>query len=272
MPMKLAILVDNYAGRQDLKAEHGLSFWLEPGKENILFDTGQAGAIMYNAPRMGIDLNKTDILVLSHGHYDHTGMLGQVLIEAGNIPVWAHSQVDCSHRRHKNGTRYFIGCNINRESLDLREVEGKTEITDHVWAISVPLEKRDPKFFSPPPHLQLPSKEGWITDTFDDDISLVVEGEEGLSVILGCAHAGIVNILEEAASLFGTRDFYSVTGGMHIGEKSRDYVSTIVDELLTRFNVKKWVPCHCTGFPAAAELYSREQDVVFGRTGMSLSI
>jgi metal-dependent hydrolase (beta-lactamase superfamily II) len=59
---------------------------------------------------------------------------------------------------------------------------------------------------------------------------------------------------------------------MHIGEKSRDYVSTIVDELLTRFNVKKWVPCHCTGFPAAAELYCREQDVHLGRVGMNLSL
>lgn len=270
--MDLKILVDNYTGRQDLKAEHGLSFWLETGRDNVLFDTGQAGAILYNAPRMGVDLKKTDLLVLSHGHYDHTGMLGQVLIEAGNIPVWAHAAVGCSHRRDKKGTRYFIGCHINRESLDFREINGKTRITDKIWGISISPEKRDPKFFTPPEHLQLPSGDGWTTDTFEDDISLVVDGENGLSVVLGCAHAGIVNILEEAASLFGTREFYSVTGGMHIGEKSRDYVSGIIDELLSRFSVKKWVPCHCTGFPAAAELYCREQEVHLGRVGMTLSL
>ncbi len=270
--MKLTILVDNLCGRQDLKAEHGLSFWLETGKENILIDTGQGESILHNAPRLGIDLKKTDQIVLSHGHYDHTSMLGQILIEAGNIPVWAHPGIECSHTRFKNDKRYFIGCHMNKGSLDFRPVKGRTLITDKVWAVEIPMDKRDPEFFSTPKHLQLPSGEGWKTDSFEDDISIVVEGELGLSVILGCAHAGIVNIMEEISSHFQTREFYSVIGGMHIGEKSKEYASRIVDVLVERFSVKQWIPCHCTGFLAAAELYRREQNVSLGKTGMDLLI
>ena len=270
--MKLTVLVDNLCGRQDLKAEHGLSFWLETGKENILIDTGQAGATLYNAPRVGIVLKNTDHLVLSHGHYDHTSMLGQILMEAGDIPVWAHPGIGCSHTRFKNERPYFIGCHINKESVDLRPIQGKTLIVDKVWALEIPMNKRDPEFFSPPKHLCLPSGDDWKTDSFEDDISLVVEGELGLTVILGCAHAGIVNILEEVASHFQTRDFYAVIGGMHIGEKSKEYASGVVYVMTTRFSVKQWVPCHCTGFLAAAELYRREQNVSPGKTGMDLLI
>lgn len=268
--MKLTILVDNFCGRQDLKAEHGLSYWLETGNENVLIDTGQGETILHNAPRLGIDLKQTGHIVLSHGHYDHTSMLGQILMHAGNVPVWAHPEVGCSHTRYKNDKPFFIGCHVNKESLDFRPVQGKTAITEKVWALEIPMDKRDPEFFTPPEHLRLPSGDGWKRDIFEDDISFVVEGEKGLSVILGCAHAGVVNILEETARHFQTRDFYSVIGGMHIGDKSREYASKIVETMLDRFSAQLWVPCHCTGFLAAAELYKRDQNVVPGKTGMSV--
>nr|HOP41746.1 MBL fold metallo-hydrolase [Geobacteraceae bacterium] len=72
MNINITILVDNYAG-DGLSAEHGLSLWIEAADRHILFDTGQGGALAPNAEKLGIDLSSTDMLILSHGHYDHAG-------------------------------------------------------------------------------------------------------------------------------------------------------------------------------------------------------
>lgn len=86
---KVTILVDNQAGK-GLIAEHGLSLWIETEDERILFDTGQGGVFANNAQMLGIDLGQTDMLVLSHGHYDHTGGIPQILQQARNINVYRH--------------------------------------------------------------------------------------------------------------------------------------------------------------------------------------
>jgi len=90
--VKITMLVDNQAGH-GLVAEHGLSLWIETEGKRILFDTGQGSALETNARALGVDLGTTDILVLSHGHYDHTGAITQVLQLAPKVDVYCHPGV-----------------------------------------------------------------------------------------------------------------------------------------------------------------------------------
>ena len=90
--VRITILIDNQAV-SGLKAEHGLSFWIEADDKHILFDTGQGSAFESNARILGIDLGETDLLVLSHGHYDHTGGIPHALKAAGNCEIYGHPGV-----------------------------------------------------------------------------------------------------------------------------------------------------------------------------------
>ena len=108
--MKITVLVENTAESPGLLAEHGLAFWIEAGSQCILFDTGQGNVLLNNAYRLGISLSRVDAIVLSHGHYDHTGGLADAL--RGNRPeaVYAHpAAMKPKFARNKDGTSREIG-------------------------------------------------------------------------------------------------------------------------------------------------------------------
>ncbi len=271
--MKVTILVDNFCMSPDLMGEYGLSMHLADPDSNILMDTGQGESLFSNARLLGVDLKKTDHLILSHGHFDHVGGVAKFLTARGDIPVWAHPEFSALHMRLVQGKGHFIGSHLNTDTVDLHPVKGLTQITENVWAVEVPMDKRDPLYLNRPKHLVVPGNgENWKLDPFSDDISLVVKGEKGLSVLLGCAHAGVVNILEEVSHHFGTRQFHTVAGGMHIGDISNDFISRVVEALVSRFNVARWRPSHCTGFRAAAALASKAPDVSWAGVGTCLTL
>jgi len=271
--MDLTVLVENFCTHAYLAGEYGMSFFLNDDKGNILIDTGQGHTLFSNASVLDIDLLQADHLVLSHGHYDHVGGASRFLTDKGEIPLWAHPEILSLHSRLVEGEGHFIGCHLNTETVDFRPVTGLTSITENVWAVEVPTDRRDPDFLPNPSRLVVPAeKDQWKPDPFPDDISLVVKGEHGLSVILGCSHAGIVNILEEVARHFKTRDFHAVIGGMHLLEGSSELIDKIVTTLVSRFQVSLWRPCHCTGFNAAATLAEKASDVTWAHVGTRLNL
>lgn len=271
--MHLTVLVDNFCLFPDLAGEYGLSLHLADAGNNVLMDTGQGRSLFSNARVLGIDLLETDHLVLSHGHFDHAGGLSPFLTARGDIPIWAHPTLGLLHTRLVQGKGHFIGCHLNAGSVDLHPVTGLTRITETVWAVEVPEDRRDSQFLTRPDHLVIPGKDGqWKPDPFSDDISLVIKGENGLSVLLGCAHAGVVNIMEEISRQFKTRTFHAVVGGMHIGDGPDEFINRITDALVSRFTVSRWRPCHCTGFRAAAALAARAPDVAWAGAGTRLTL
>ncbi len=271
--MDLTILVDNFCIPPSLAGEYGLSMHISDQNSNILMDTGQGKTLFSNSRLLNVDLNKTDHLVLSHGHFDHVGGVARFLTDRGKIPVWAHPDFLALHMRLIQGKGHFIGGHLNRDIVDLHPIKGLTQITQNVWAVEIPMDKRDPLFLNRPEHLVVPgSDKEWELDPFSDDISLVVKGEKGLSVLLGCAHAGVVNILEEVSRHFKTRQFHTVAGGMHIGDSSDQFINRVVEALVSRFTVERWRPSHCTGFRAAAALAAKASDVTWAGAGTRMTL
>ena len=271
--MNLTILVENFCGKMDLLAEYGFSVHFKcTNGESILMDTGQGTTLFSNAEKLDINLKKISNLVLSHGHFDHTWGVPDLLLKTGNIPVWAHPEFDKARYRKHQAEAFYIGSYIKKQDIDFRSIRNITEIVPEVWAVEVPMQKRDKDYVPVTNHLMELENNIWKPDSFEDDISLVVKGEHGYSIILGCAHAGVINILEEVSELLNTKEFYAVVGGMHIGGQSKIFCENVVDKLVKDYKVKVWRPSHCTGFQAASMLASRADNVEWGTVGTVLEL
>ncbi len=270
--MRLSILAENFTRSPYIKPEYGLSLHIATKDASILVDTAQGIGLFDNARTMGIDLAGLDMLALSHGHFDHINGVASLYTFHGPMPIWAHPAVEARHSRFSNGKMHFIGLHLNRAAVDLHYATGKTEIAPKFWALEVPANRRDPQLVQNAAHLVLDGPDGLVPDPFEDDLSFVVEGEKGLSVLLGCAHAGVVNILEEVSRVFGTRSFYTVAGGMHMADQDEPFIQRVAGALAGRFTVDAWRPCHCTGFRAAAALACHGQNVDWGYAGTFLEL
>ena len=197
---KITALVENTAGGRGLLGEHGLSFWIELGCKRILFDTGQGHVLRSNARRLGIRLDHIDAVVLSHGHYDHTGGLGDVLRSSRATTVYAHpAAFDAKYARNPDGSARDVGMpgldeEMIRDMAELVLVEGPTELCRGLHLTGpVPrttdFEDTGGAFFKDRACTQ--------PDHLTDDQAVFMETEAGTVVILGCAHAGVINTLRE---------------------------------------------------------------------------
>lgn len=256
--LRITVLMENTAGGRGLVAEHGLSFWIEHGGRRILFDASQSRLPLANARRLGIDLAATEAIVLSHGHYDHTGGLAAVLRLAPAAKVFAHpAALRGKFKRDAHGTIRDIGMPAVAKGL-LRRRPGV-----HLHAHPTqPL----PGFFltGPPPRQTayetvdpgfLADRNGTQPDLIPDDQSAYVETPTGTVVILGCAHAGVINTLRHVQALTNGRPIRMVVGGMHLGDASTERMAQTV-AAFRELDIPCLHPCHCTGFAAAARLWA----------------
>ncbi|MBN1554090.1 MAG: MBL fold metallo-hydrolase [Phycisphaerae bacterium] len=253
---RVTVLVENSAGRRGLLSEHGLSFWVELGEKKILFDTGQGKVLRENAAVLGIPLERTDAVVLSHGHYDHTGGLADVLHRARGIPVYAHrAAFGPKYARNFDGTSRDIGMPFMdeegiREHNELVFVDGPVEVMEGLRLTGpVPretdFEDTGGAFYTDPRCTQ--------PDELPDDQAAYLETPAGTFVLLGCAHAGVVNTLRYIRTLTDNRPIHTVIGGTHLVNAGPERMDRTVEELRT-LDVRRLLPCHCTGFQAASRL------------------
>ena len=260
--LRITVLVENTAGRGGLLAEHGLAFWIERDGTRILFDTGQGDVLRHNASRLGVDLGTADAIVLSHGHYDHTGGLAGVLNEIGRKPVYAHpAAFEPKYARSLDGTGRAIGVpaaglHAARHRADLTPVTAPTEIGGGITLTGpVPrmtdFEDTGGAFFADPACT--------TPDTLPDDQAAFVETADGTVVILGCAHAGVINTLRYVRTLTEGRPIHAVLGGMHLLNASPQRMERTVAELHLQ-DIGRLVPCHCTGAAAVARLWREWPD------------
>jgi len=257
--LRITVLVENTARDSRLRTEHGLSFWIEAEGRKILFDTGQGEALEPNAQQLAVDLGQTDAIVISHGHYDHTGGLPRVLARSGRAVVYIHPLAFESKysRREKTPCRPIgipeqVASDLLGRDHYLTFTRGPTRIcsglsvTGQIPRLAT-FENTGGPFFL--------DEHCTRKDVVADDQALYVESRNGLVVVLGCGHSGVVNTLDYVAKLTGKRSMRAVLGGMHLAEASEERIE-LTCAALDRYRIGVVAPCHCTGKGAIARLRS----------------
>ncbi len=277
MTLRITTLSENTAGRGHLLGEWGLSVLLETGDTAVLFDSGQSISAVHNADALNINLSRISKIVLSHGHYDHTGGLRDILRRMEKeVEVIAHPDVwQAKYVRHQDMAAHYIGIPFRRrelESLGARfrlTKEPSTIASGMITTGEVPMvtdfERVDKVFF-------VREDSGWRPDNLLDDQALVVKTEAGLVVILGCAHRGIINTLLYARQVTGMDKIHTVIGGSHLADASGERLRQTVDAL-RGLGVQRMGLCHCTGMPATT-LLAREfgSSFFFNRAGLVIEL
>jgi len=207
--IRIVTLVENSTLRSDILVEHGLSLWIEYGDKRIIFDTGQSNIILENAKTLGIDLSCADAIVLSHGHYDHCGGLAAVLEVACKAKIYAHPDVSLTRFSKKSfGTRYVGMSDEAKSSIHTRDViwtRDPLEIFKGFWVTGSISRKNN---FEDTGGNFFVDKQSKIKDEISDDQAIFIESRSGIVVLLGCAHSGVVNILQQISAMVGRKKSY----------------------------------------------------------------
>lgn len=248
-------------------ADRGLGEWgysalVEVDGRKFLFDTGaNPDVVLKNARSLGVDLSEVEDVVISHNHDDHTGGLITLRRELMRKNPRAMSRVHVSAniflpRLKADGSddNGLTPLRAEYERLGGRFIlhEGAAELAPGVW-FTGPVPRKYPETNWSTDGLKLHTAAGDVTDNVPEDAALVFSTPEGLVVLTGCGHAGIVNIAEYARTIAGPQPVFAVIGGLHLFAKS-DEVVDWTGAQLRRLGVKYLLAGHCTGVEATWRL------------------
>ena len=248
LQMEMVILVENTAARKGLLAEHGLSVHLRGGGREFLFDTSASPqALSANASALGIDLAAVEAVIISHGHLDHTGGLPAVLSARPGLAVYAHPMAFARRWAAPPGKpRREIGwqttpADLARQGGRFVPVEAPCRLGDELL-IAGPIPGPQPAL----DHFLVQDGQQVVTDTFRDELFLMIRGRAGWTVLTGCCHRGLPNTLRLARELIGDDPINMVLGGFHLGQAGPEELAEAA-AALAEANPNVVYACHCTG-------------------------
>ena len=224
--MEIKVLFDKFNLDERFLTGWGFSVLVD---DCILFDTGEKPSLLFkNMESMSVEISSLTAVVISHDHWDHTGGLWEILSSREGLKVYACPGFSAEFKNK-----------VGKLKGKLIELDKVTEIAKGIYATG-----------------EIP---GDYKGQYMPEQALVVKGENGISVITGCAHPGIVKILGKVRETFGTEDIYLVLGGFHLMGKDKRMINIIVDEF-RNLGVKKAGPCHCSGDEAERIFRDRYKD------------
>ena len=259
--MKLTVLTENTACREDLTAEHGLSLYIEACGKKILFDSGASAAFAQNAETLGVDLSGVDLMILSHGHYDHGGGIRKFLELNETAPVYLHKN---AFAPCVSAAGAYIGIDKTLRNCDrLHFVSGKLQLAPGLWLYDCNRRKR----YVPvtPYGLGLRRKNTMQPENFLHEQYLLIEEAGKKICISGCSHKGIENIVK-----WFSPDI--LVGGFHFMRLEDTAVLQEKADTLLKSNAVFYTG-HCTGQMQFSVLKERMGDRLFAiPTGTVLEV
>ncbi|MEG0307531.1 MAG: MBL fold metallo-hydrolase [Clostridium sp.] len=248
--MIITTIVENTTISEELEKQHGLCFHVKTDRHNILFDLGDKDLFLKNAKKLNIDIAEVDIVIISHGHYDHGGGLKYLLENNDKAKIYIQREAFNKHLIKILGVfKYNIG--LDEELKDNSRIiltDNLTEIDDELLLFSGGMNNR--LIPTANKELLMIMDNKCVSDDFNHEQSLLLKNNGKVTLISGCAHNGIVNILERAEEIIGC-ELDVVISGLHTirsnsGKyKERQLINDICAEIAKRKS--KFYTCHCTG-------------------------
>lgn len=251
--MKIINLVENELGSSGCEAAHGLSFYVETENHKMLFDTSPSDLVLLNARKLGVDLTAVDTVILSHGHYDHSGGILAFAELNPNARIYMQHNAGGEYYAFDGEEAGFRYIGIDKKILSLPQVQflhGDTKIDDELQVFTV-----DERAF-PLPSTNKRLREfcsgEYVQDDFKHEQNLLLTSGGKKILFCGCAHNGILNVMETLERKFGSEMIPDlVIGGFHLMKRAEfsQADSAEVTEIANRLKRYKshFATCHCTG-------------------------
>lgn len=257
--IRITTLVENTAERAGLLAEHGLSFHIQAGPHQLLFDTGQTDVLLRNARALGLGLDQLQAVAFSHGHYDHTGGLASLPPTAHPPRLLLHpAALAPKYAAVPGGAARAIGVpapsrqRLHSSASLVIPTPHVTEVFEGIFLTGEIPRHTGYEDTGGPFYLDEASTQ---PDPLADDQALFFDTKDGVVVVFGCAHAGVVNTLHYIREITGGRPIHTILGGLHLLAADEErMVQTLA--ALRELNVQRIAAAHCTGLPAVARLWA----------------
>lgn len=260
--MRVVNLIENLPGQTGLPCEHGLSFYIEAEGHRILMDTGATGLFADNAEALGVDLRQVDLAVLSHGHYDHGGGLIRFALENEHAPIYVRRGAEGGFYHQSGEELRYIGLSEEAKNLSrLKFLESGEccQISEGVELFAGVNGRR----LWPEGNRELVSAygDGVVQDAFAHEqyLALFLEGKRVL--VSGCAHNGILNILDHYRQLYGG-DPQVVFSGFHMARKQGLTGPDVADIRQTAAELAGMSTIFYTGHCTGIEAYEMMKEIM----------
>lgn len=277
MSIKITTLIENNKyENSSLINEHGLSLFIEVDKTKIIFDSGQSDNFIKNAYNLNVDFKKADYVILSHNHYDHTGGFISLIKEINyGSELIIKEEFFYEKYAYKDQLYCYNGASFNEGFIEENKIaanyikEDVYNLTDKILIFSNFKRKTDFETINEKFNVKL--KGVYEKDLFIDEIVLGIKVKEGLLVVLGCSHVGVVNILETIAQRTGL-NIYGVIGGTHLVDADEERLNKTIEYFIEK-DIKLIAVSHCTGDIAINKLKDQLKDrFILNNTGSVIEI